>query len=276
MKTQFLRSNPLILVVIVLFFLASCQKGKLNRETITTADNASAEMFWYDVFMEIDEQVKLHGSLQKTSADSNNVCAATTITSTAGAFPKFLTIDYGTDNCSDFYDVLRRGTIEAQFTDQYFRNGSQVLVTLNGYHRNNNTATNGLTITNMGKNSAGNGVWRLQVTDGIITTVDGYEIQWQGIVEFEWTNGTTDTLHVWNDEYAVTGEYSGVNRDSRFFDVNITDPMDFKKGCPIYRSGELTITPDNLKERTVDYGDGTCDNKVTVHVKNRDNEISVK
>ncbi len=52
--------------------------------------------------------------------------------------------------------------------------------------------------------------------------------------------------------------------------------MNFMKGCPIYRSGELSITYYNFKERSIDYGDGTCDNRVTAHIDKKDNEISVK
>ena len=276
MKTHNLQLSYISALFLVLLFTASCEKSKLNKETITTEDNASAEMFWFDVFMEIDEQVKLNNSVQKTSADTSISCSNATVTTTGGGYPKFLHIDYGTENCTDAYQVLRKGAIDAQLTNPYFQTGSQVLVTLDGFHRNNASATNTLTITNMGRNENGNGVWRLQVTDGVMTTVDGYEIQWEGVTEFEWIGGTNDTLHVWNDAYTVTGEYSGVNRDSRFFGVTTKTDMNFMKGCPIYRSGELTITPDNLKERTVDYGDGTCDNRVTVHVKKKDNEISVK
>lgn len=66
----------------------------------------------------------------------------------------------------------------------------------------------------------------------------------------------------------VFGTASGVNRQSRAFNVNIpsTTPLVKRKSCQYVQKGIMDLTPDGFKTRTVDFGNGTCDDDATFTV----------
>lgn len=66
----------------------------------------------------------------------------------------------------------------------------------------------------------------------------------------------------------VFGTANGVNRDLKAFTVLIpsSSPIVKHKACRYIDKGIFELTPEGFKTRTVDFGDGTCDNKATFNV----------
>ncbi len=66
----------------------------------------------------------------------------------------------------------------------------------------------------------------------------------------------------------VFGTASGVNRQGRAFTLNIpsTTPLVKRKSCQFVQKGIMDLTPDGFKTRTVDFGNGTCDDDATFTV----------
>lgn len=66
----------------------------------------------------------------------------------------------------------------------------------------------------------------------------------------------------------VYGTSNGVNRDARAFSVVIpqSTPLVKHKSCKYIDKGIFDLTPDGFKTRTVDFGNGTCDNNATFTV----------
>ena len=66
----------------------------------------------------------------------------------------------------------------------------------------------------------------------------------------------------------VYGTASGVNRQGRAFTLNIpsTTPLVKRKSCQFVQKGIMDLTPDGFKTRTVDFGNGTCDDDATFTV----------
>lgn len=64
------------------------------------------------------------------------------------------------------------------------------------------------------------------------------------------------------------GTANGVNRQGRAFSVNIpqTSPLIKHKACQFVDKGIMELTPDGFKTRTVDYGNGVCDDSATFTV----------
>lgn len=80
----------------------------------------------------------------------------------------------------------------------------------------------------------------------------------------------------------VTGEASGTNAKGKNFNCTITNPLirDFG-ACEVngrhpFIAGTLELTADKRGSRTVDFGDGSCDNLATVTVNNRTRTIELK
>jgi len=73
-----------------------------------------------------------------------------------------------------------------------------------------------------------------------------------------------------NDTVSVTGAAGGSRRDGAEYNVEILEPMVYRRGC---RSGRVFIPVSGVKQITagenvaiVDYGDGECDNIVTITI----------
>jgi len=263
-------------VIVCLVYFSSCTKFKANRETITTQDNATCEVLFNDVFKIVDEQAKLNGASLGRLAEIGENCPDVTIDNFNGGFPKTATIDYGTDNCIDLFGVARRGKVIAVFNGPYKEQGSFVEISFENYYRNNDKADGTMVITNNGTNADSNQTFTIQIVNGRVLTVDGYQLEWEGVLNYEWVEGADEALYIFDDIYKVTGTAAGVNRDNRVYTMEITEPAEFLFGCPVYRKGKESIIPENLKERTVDYGDGFCDNQVTVSTGRKDQTVTVR
>jgi hypothetical protein len=48
--------------------------------------------------------------------------------------------------------------------------------------------------------------------------------------------------------------------------VNVTVPVEKRASCTWITKGRIDLTPEGLATRTVDYGDGTCDDKATLTI----------
>ncbi|MDP1802607.1 MAG: hypothetical protein Q8L81_14700 [Bacteroidota bacterium] len=66
----------------------------------------------------------------------------------------------------------------------------------------------------------------------------------------------------------VFGTANGVNRVGKAFEVNIpqASPLIKHKNCQYIDKGILELTPEGFKTRTVDFGNGTCDDDATFTV----------
>ena len=69
-----------------------------------------------------------------------------------------------------------------------------------------------------------------------------------------------------HDVFSATGTSNGVDRNGKTFDVTINSPVIKRTIYPYMESGILSITPEGRSARTVNYGDGTWDNKATLTI----------
>ncbi|GIV30205.1 MAG: hypothetical protein KatS3mg028_1271 [Bacteroidia bacterium] len=86
---------------------------------------------------------------------------------------------------------------------------------------------------------------------------------------------TKNTSDPTDDVVTITnGTANGKNREGRTFNVNITN-LTKPANCKYITKGTVEIKPDGLNTRTINYGDGTCDNKATVTVNGNSFEITL-
>lgn len=270
-----------IFVVLTCFILlgsvSSCKKRKLNRSTTTSQDNAIAEMAFNDVFKVTEDAIKEEG-LEKSSGGLSsmyNSCATVTLTPGIGdtTFPKTLTIDFGTSNCTDAYGVSRRGKIIATTTGLYRDAGTVITITTQNYYVNDYKVEGTKTVTNNGQNSAGHTYFTINISNALITFPNGTdEVSYESTRIREWvigenTNWFTDGLSgILDDEYDITGTASGINRDGRNYTMTITSPLRVAIICRYVKQGTVEIQPEDLYLRTVDFGNGACDSEATVEI----------
>jgi len=90
-----------------------------------------------------------------------------------------------------------------------------------------------------------------------------WSLQWEALRTYTQTAGVGDE-NPFNDVFSLTGHASGVNREGKSYTVNITQPIVKRTSCSWIESGRMDITPEGLNTRTVDFGNGNCDNQASL------------
>ena len=277
-----------IALVAILFIFASCEKSKLNRATTSSEDNELAENMFNDVFKVVEETAQeedLEGEGKTERMErSFGSCATVTIDPPLPdqTFPKTITIDFGTSGCTGDDGRVRTGKIVAVMSGLYREEGTVIDVTPDNYTVNGYSVNGSKTITNNGRNGSGNLSYSVNVSNAKIISPDGDEVSWNSTRTREWiegeeTNFWTDGLSgILDDVYLITGNASGTNRDGRAFTVTITKALRAQLDCRWITSGTIELEPDKLKKRTIDFGNGGCDNEATVEISDKSYTIRMR
>lgn len=186
-----------------------------------------------------------------------------------------ITIDFGT-GCTDARGNVRKGIIRVKYSGRRFLPASTVETTFDGYSINDIKIEGKRTVTNISGSTESAPKYTIVLVGGKTTWPDGTFATREVNRTREWIRATTPLL----DSWIITGTASGTNRKSRVYSMEITKPLVFKRECSSSR--KVSIAVEGTKELTVDgklividYGDGTCDNKVTITINGTSKEVEV-
>lgn len=293
---KFIRKS-LVFAVVAVLMLASCKKARLNRETTTAKDNQLAEALSNDVFSVVDRNASANTD-GKTSVNSawsaatGDSCMVITVSTTNGGFPKTMVIDFGSTNCTGVDGKERRGKVIAEIDGKYRDPGTTVSITTENYFVNEYGVDLTKTVENV-TTSGNNPTYRVNVS-AKIETPDDETIEWVSQRDREWIEGSetglwtyVDSTQSWtwtgisgitDDVWLITGSGSGTNSEGRDFTIDITTPLRVQWCNYIVEitKGVLEIQPEDLKTRTVDYGDKTCDNKAVVTIGRKEYDVPLR
>ena len=250
-----------------------CKKDKEDKDQRAAQDNSTAENMFNDVFKQVDYSAKktTNAGAKIMQIDSTSCGTITILPFDTVTWPKTLTIDFGTTNClcSDY--KYRKGKIIATLSGRYRDSATVINITLDQYYVNNYHVEGTKTITNLGHvgtyNSGHNLKYSIVVSNAKITPPTGNPITWNSTRTREWIEGESTKWPNWMDDvYLIGGTASGVDQNGNNFTVNITSPLRVALNCKWIESGTVEITPQNLATRTVDYGNGNCDDQATVTI----------
>jgi hypothetical protein len=216
----------------------------------------------------VDDAAKDQPGMFKTSGENEIMghCVTITVDWTNGSeFPVTITLDFGTTNCLGHDGRNRRGKVIANFTGPYRDSGTVVTISTDDYHVQDHKVEGTKVITNTGRNANNNLVFTVDVINGKITDPDGETITWESTRTNEWMEGDS-TLVLLDDVYHVEGTGGGVSRNGNSFTVEITQTLEIHLSCRWVESGEITLIPDGLDPRILNYGTGGCDNVATLTI----------
>ena len=258
-------------VSFVLFY--SCKKDDTpvtasDNETQTSVDNSFAESTSNDVTA-VSTQSEDNG-VAGTPLDSSygyHLGHCATLTRDTTSVPYKLTIDFGTINCLCFDGKYRRGKIIVLYTGHYRDAGSKHTITFEDYFVNNYKVEGNQTVVNNGRNAAGNLTFSVNVSM-VITDSTGKALTHTSTRLREWIAGeSTWGFHAWSDDvYKITGSASGTNFNGTSYTATITNPLIVSLSCRWIEEGTIEFAPQSKLKRTIDYGNGDCDNKATVTI----------
>jgi hypothetical protein len=266
------------LLILSAVFISSCKKDRDDlNDTTVASDNEQSETFSNDVMNIADNAAKTGESGFRTSEaqevyEGLSQCA--TVTHDSLSNPKMLTIDFGTSNCLCADGRNRRGKIIVSYTGRYFEVGSVKTMNFDNFYRNDNKLEGTRVITNNGKDAQGRMNWTINAQNMKISKSNGKVHTWNSQRTRTMLAGN-DTKTWTDDVYEITGSASGVNANGVNYTANITKPLHRALSCRWIDSGTIEISPEGRATRSVDFGNGNCDDQATVSVRKKTRNITL-
>jgi len=205
----------------------------------------------------------------KGTGINSGTCPARTMVRTSTG--RTVTLDFGT-GCTGRNGKEFAGKIIIEYTKNTL--GSSKTVTFDEFSINQNAIDGSKSIVRLKENDSGNPESTISI-DITITLTSGEVVFKKGIRVREKIEGKT-TRARGDDVCSISGSWESVNRKGVARASTITTNLRREYACRYIVSGVLEISRDGIKA-TLDFGDGTCDNKATVTDANgKTKEISLK
>ena len=189
-----------------------------------------------------------------------------------------ITIDFGV-GCTDARGNVRKGIIRVRYNGRRFITNSTVETIFDNYSINDVKIEGTRTVINITGSSEETPKFTIVLTGGKTTWPDGTFATRSVNRIREWIR----TANPLSDLWIITGTASGTNRKGENYSMEITKPLVFKRECSSNNKRKEFIAVEGTKQLTVgdkliiiDYGDGTCDNKVTITINGTSKEVEVR
>ncbi|MFN8397986.1 MAG: hypothetical protein U0176_25440 [Bacteroidia bacterium] len=266
---KMMRISPALgLAALLLVAFSSCknERNTWDGEVTSTVDQNFADSEFNSIRNMVDTEGTADSAIYgKTTGTTGIFCptSVTTVTVT-GSNTARLTIDFGTgSNCLD--GRLRTGKLHADFSGKWKDSGSTVVITPEGYTVGGYAFSFNASVTVNGRDANNDLSWTTVVTDAVLTHPTAGTIDWSGTRTTTWVEGEGSgdpNTYV----YEVTGNSSGVARSGRGFQAQIVTPLRIELSCRYITAGTLSISPQDLETRTLDYGTTGCDDQAELTV----------
>jgi hypothetical protein len=290
MTATFVFKKSLFVILAASLVLVACkkeEKEEVDSDTQSGSDNALAEGAFNDVSSIADQADD--GTLSTfrfTDAGSIlGACSKINRLNSNASNPDTLLITFGTNNganpnigCNCLDGRVRKGSIQVVYTGNYRDSLSTHTITFANYFVNNNQLLGSKTVTNLGRNALGHPRFSVSVNGSVVLANNGGTITWVSSRTREWTAGYT-TLGVgsWSDdEYLISGTANGTSASGNSFTAVITSPLKRALNCSWITSGKIEFTPAGKVTRTIDFGNGNCDDSAILTINGNPYTISLR
>jgi hypothetical protein len=278
-NNNLIKLTPVSLLLIFLLMISGCKKEDNTpaedytstaeevgqTESIATdVDNMTAQVSRTGTFT--------HENCQDPAADqfSFNSCAMVTNDSVN----HILTFDFGT-GCTGQDGRVRSGKVIVTYSGSgYFDPGASWTVTFDNFYVDGRHVEGTRIVTNNGLNANGNMTWTINAQNMRIIRPDGRWREWNSQRTREMIAGYGDSTWV-NDIYIINGTETGSNSAGHSISLVLTN-ITRDHSCHWITSGTIAMTPNNRPVRTIDFGNGTCDDIATVTVNGNSRTIHLR
>jgi len=150
---------------------------------------------------------------------------------------------------------LRAGSFLIDWTGSIGTGDFSYTLTFDGYKVNDYGLGGSITVSNLALKENGFS-FNVIVNDGMVNCPDGKQINYEQDLNYNFTVNE-------NVEILITGSSTGTGKEGVSYIADIKEPLLVIGGCDHAVSGSFEATFNGRPAVTVDYGDGTCDNKAT-------------
>lgn len=279
MKTNFLLKKTFAAIFCISLAATSCN----DDENLVSNEDEEAQMTELasvgenesdDVLEILDQTEMSFGGDAKAKTDAS--CA----TVTNDSENHILTIDFG-DGCVGPYGRTRSGKIMIAYSGEINDGISNRIITFDNYVVNNKAVTGSIELRDITVNNDGTITSTKKLVGLTITFPNGESVSYTGSRTREWIEGVRDGDPS-NNVFRLTGSVEGTWSNGRTFTHVIVEPIISNWGCAadggfarvsgiveVKRLGGYVS-----RKRVTNYGDGTCDNVITVTIGKRTFEIT--
>lgn len=256
-----------VVAAAAVFSLASCQKEEATPATDanveTAIDGDEVDGMYADVSNEVDQltfAIKADGSPESSGTRT----VSSPVNNSDGSITKTVT-----------YTNWKIGK-----NQRWVKNGQIVIninfATLTRTVTFNNFTINGCKIegTKTMVLDVKNNTLSITLKDGKVTFADGTTYTQAFTKAWTKVKGIDTPLNIWDDEYDITVEATGVNRRGKSYAETTATPLHLKLTWPVFVSGEVVRVVDN-HTITTNYGAGAEDFLVTITVDGNSKEINL-
>jgi hypothetical protein len=284
-------------VLVAGLFLSACKKqdddsgtnGKEEFAMAASVSDATAEEVFDDVFnnvMGVSAEVGIGGTgvfgrMDVSSGRLEGVDSTTCYTvaikqlNTATRFPLQITIDFGS-GCVARDGRTRKGKIVVVYTGNLVISGNSSTTIFDNYYLDNIKVEGTHKLTNTG--TLDKKSYTIQVINAKLSQSTGNYIQWNSEKTITQVEGGSTPLIGLDDAFNITGQAGGsVQMNGKYFQWStaITAPLLKRFTCPWIAKGTLSLNKGSDAVAVLDYGSGTCDNKVVFTVNGSIHEITL-
>lgn len=245
----------------------ACKKDNDTTDLTSVEDVNTSQ----DLLEDVDDEVNETGYLvDNTQTAASRTCVTVTAEKPKGTYPNTITIDYGT-GCTGRHGRTRKGKILVAYSANPWTPGATKTITFQDFYIDDAKIEGTKVWTNNGLNNSGEPTFTRTVTNAKVTFTDGTFATWNANHTITIGAGALTPFDVTDDKFMITGGSTGVTRKGVNFTSAITTALEKNYACRFISKGVRSITTDN-KVLVLDYGNGNCDNKVTVTKPNGDTE----
>jgi len=155
--------------------------------------------------------------------------------------------------------------------------GSTIVTTFDGYSINDIQIEGVRTVTNTTESIEDHPRFNIVVDGGKATWPDGTFATREANRTREWIRATNPL----QDEWRVTGNAAGTNRNGVAYTMEIIEALVYKRECAVFSrifmavQGVKVLSTEN-HQITIDYGDESCDRLVIVTINGESRELDVE
>ncbi|MCM5530241.1 hypothetical protein [Parasegetibacter sp. NRK P23] len=283
MKTVRLPLRGVLAAATFSLLFISCDKNPIAKileekeATVLSAEtDVTAEAAFDDVFnnvMGVNDEVGMAGTGAFGRVNEPWHCYTVTATKLDAprTFPLKIVVDFGT-GCTGRNGVLRKGKIITTYSNRLTVKDATAVTTFEGFSVNGVKLEGTHTITQLG--SINDTLkFGLKIENAVVTKENGEAAAWQSTKTLKQIGGNSTLYQPGDDVYSLTGESNGtvtLSGNEYSWSKRVINPLIKANSCEYIQSGSVGISR-NGKENTINFGDGTCDNKATITI----NGISV-
>lgn len=278
MKIKFQKS--ILTMCVVAFAIVACERDErfsqgTDEEEEQTLESASTSEEASDDVLEVVAQTETQ--MAATGGRRNSACGVVT----KDVENKIVTIDFG-DGCVGPYGRERSGKIIVAYSGVVGDSLANRVITFENYFVNNKGVTGTIELRDIEINDAGNLQSTKKLIDLKVSFPNGEYVVFNGARTRELVSGYADNDPS-NNVYRITGTVSGQSTTGRSFTHEITTPIVANWACAAEGnfarvSGVVEMTALGgyvARKRIVNYGDGECDNIITITTSRRTFEVVV-